>query len=436
MPNIPSSPLTELDSAFADRAESVMRHYKDLVWHTHKLLFPIADSGVLGRLHRENWSVLRRFAFRTVSPYVGTDSPGFDSLSLRNVAIQFVRQLGRHCLAFGWVGYVFMFYLFSVVVVLAWLGQIDPIEMLREIDPFTVMLDGFMLLAVWYWFAGYWRWIEFLQDRRYTRVARIALLVLFLVVSITVWRSWLIPLYEGRMPVRTMLSLDQWAVLEGILLATALPVFSVIFFMLVGLIAIPVAIFRSQINSLERYHDPLLEKPVRTLVLSPVVPRPQDGTPWQLADLTRKELTSINDRAKISHEASEKRLVVFALFFAAFAIFATTQMFTRAINEIDTAVQNFGIGLISGSVLQDIFIERNFATLAEITFTYVLVLLFVMLPIISVMLLISGLARNLAIQATIVQACIVAEYAKGKDESISINPKQQPRLRRKLFGLF
>ena len=401
-------------ATWEEQGDELLSRLAALVKYAQKLAFPQLRKGASAPPDQTGWSRFRRIIYALASPLPST-------ITKNRVFFFWTSLVGWLSCSYFWVGIAqaLIEYIFGVPSSPA--NSEPPLGMQIAAAVFLVLILCWALLA-------YWRWIEFFRDRRYPITWRVILSLAFVGFTLSS-PYWLLDSeYRHLFPAVLQEGSNLMLFLVSYLFFL-IPTFTLCYMLTIDLLVMGGWLLRALIEYLQSAHDPFPKELVRRLALEPI-PIDQDiDETWRLVDLSEAELTALHRWSASNRESTDKRLLPTAVLFGIMGLFANTAAFSDAIDWVLTWLSKPLLVLIRDDpTLLWSFAGRTFAIAIVgpliIMFLYTLLLLF----------------RNLVAQSLIMEACIVAEYARSqqteteqREPRASINDSFWQRLLKLLF---
>jgi hypothetical protein len=388
-------PEVRVRSPYDSHVDRLIERFSALTEQARALVFPKAQN----EPDKSRWSRARRFLHRLSSPF----------------PIEFDGSLVGFAVYFGWM-FAFASWVACYLVFLSLALDTPPLPPGSQSDsgPVQQIVTGVLAAVAGIIFipAAYWRWIEFFRDRRFSKWLRVLLTVAFgLALSFhhylfdTVERTRYVSFVYAH--VGLFIFVYALVLIPALTYAYMLALYA----MLRGL-----RLTRTSLKYLASIHHPMPIKILRKLILEPIPSGQKAESVWRLIDLSDEELKAIRSWSEANREGTDKRLLPTAVVFGVLGIFADTQMFSNFIERTlvflyKALTPHADLGWQS---------EKFLVAAGEFTGAVL-----ILSPIGVFVNLILSLFANLAAQSIIIEACIVAEYAR-EQRSRTCSQKVEP----------
>jgi hypothetical protein len=390
----------DTESLYAPHVDALMNRFSALVKHTQILVFPRILKGAAAPPDMTGWSRLRRLLFFISSPLPTIVMSGAVNSAYSALALSV------------WLVVSGFWYIAANVFLDRIFGTTHPSAPVPE-ESIWMQTVVYLIIALTLLLIplAYWRWVEFLRDRRYSMNWRLILTVIFIIIALSFPYWGMLPEYRAQFPallLENRIYLKMFAINYVLFL---IPLGTFYYMVLLEFLVLAWQLYIMTIRYLASVHDPIPSRFIRKLALEPV-PVDESGGGWSLVDLAPVELETLRGWAEASREGTEKRLLPTVVLFGILGMFANTRVFSDVLEKI----------LVWVTGLFSIAPGRNNAPLSFLVswlvfaFTALIVALFA-----------SGLLslfRNLIVQALIIETCHVARYAQAM-ASVTTARKQQ-----------
>jgi hypothetical protein len=396
----------ELDASYVENVDCLLGRFSSLIEHVQEMAFPSIQKGIFAPPDLSNRSWFGRFVFYLSSPLPSIVlSPSGADKSLYSFIV--------------WAMCATLWYSVGDGLLEDLFGATNAASPTVEADPIT-SVSVYFLLVVFFavTLASYWRWVEFLRDRRYPVWTKIIVVLIFAGLLLTSPYWLLNPEYRSQVP--------SCLLQDSSCRTTLLIIYGVLIFPLLTfgytLLLDGGALFLVLLARIVRYvlsaHDPFPKDDMRELAVQ-AIREGKDTEPWQLATLSDSDLRTLRMWAEANRESTDKRLVPTAILFGVLGIFANTETVSQGIDKflswllMATSSTNIN-GTEGGLPSTAQYIAVGLAMGPLLLFMYSLALLF----------------QNLVVQSLIVETCIIVEHARDQqalDTSLEPSPKETRR---------
>lgn len=376
------------ESPYAGHVDVLLDRFSVLVEHAQTIAFPPLRKGVTAPPDMTGWSKFRQIAFTVSSPQLTMLIGDTWTRSSLVLTVWLIMGTFWSLGADRFADHIF--------------GTPRPTSPEPVISFWTKILALSLLGLILIWIpVAYWRWIEFFRDRRYPVFWRLVLTIAFIgiVVSSPYWA--LNPEYRVQFP--SLLLQDRVKMILFVInyLLFVIPAGTFSYVLMIDILVLGGWLLLVTLKYLWSAHDPFPKKLTRRLVLEPIPTNESMGKEWRLTELTKAELESLRRWAAANREGTNNRLLPTALLLGVLGVFADTQAFSDAIDKVLTWLSNFFVIMAGKSDPPMLSAIGTFLTLGIVSGLVV--------SSIQMFLL---LFRNLVTQSLIIEACIVAEYAR------------------------
>lgn len=375
------------ESPYATHVDALLDRFSALVGHAQTIAFPPLRKGATALPDMMGWSKFRRIAFTISSPWPAT---------LKETTFTDVMLLVWMVVSLYWyvAAAVFFHHIF---------GTLPPTTPKPE-QPIWVEIIVYVILALTVALipAAYWGWREFFRDQRYPHGWRVVLTLIFvgIVVSSPYWL--LAPEHRAQFPDLLLGDPHLMFLFVVAYLLFVIPQGTFYYRLAMDVLVLSARLLWGVREYLRSTHSPFPKELVRKLALEPVPIDGNEGKKWRLVELTKGELKSLRKWAVANREGTDKRLLPTAILFGVLGVFADTQTFSDAIDSVLAWLYNSFITFVG--VKKDISPLTTMGRFVVAAFVVALGMVFI-----GAML---SLFRNLVAQSLIIEACIVAEYAR------------------------
>lgn len=389
-PNAPQPQMT-----YVQRAEALVQHFASLTTYARKLAFPPLREASHAPIVQPGWSRGRKMCFTLMHP----------------VALAFEANKAE------WLSLLLSFW---YIVLILWINSallilgVSPITRTTTAPTttststisgwlsflFLLLILGFLLLVVAIIPITYWSWLDFWRDQRYKRTWRILSTLIFIALVGGFTHKLLWPHLPSALKTAlwymapdTIRFLLAYA---GFLLPTATVLYrlggEVLVWGIRVFVILPVQYFQSA-------HHPLSKDTILKLAQEAIPLNTEEKLHWKLADISREELQILRALSEANREATDKRLIPAALIFGIIGVFGNTKTFSNAVDGVFAAVNRTlsQTQMSWEAIIQSVLVGLSLAVI----FSFVGLLL--------------TLFANLITQSLVIEACIVAEYARGPE---------------------
>ena len=373
-------------SPYAAHVDEILEHFSALVEQAQELAFPPLRKGVAAPPDMTGWSRFRRIAFAVSSPF-------FTTFTGESAPRSGVILLAWLTVCVYWLGFADLFvdHIF---------GALPPATSQSE-SAIWVRVGAWLMLAVIAVlpFAAYWRWVEFVRDLRYPGYWRLILTVLFITIVCSS-PYWAIDAeYCTQFPSHLLHDRADLVLFIFTYVLFLIPAGTFLYMFAIDTLLLSAWLLWVTGKYLRSAHSPFPRELVRKLVLEPI---PGCGTgreDWMLIDLEEKELRLLHEWAAANRAATDKRLLPTVILFGILGAFANTQTFGNSVDRaLSWLYDSFRLTSTGTSLLlwTGRYMTAALLVAFAVMFVYSLLLLF----------------RNLVAQSLIIEACVVAEYAR------------------------
>lgn len=375
----------------ATHLEELVSCFSDLVEHTRAVVFPPLRKGVVAPPDKTGWSSFRRLAFKISSPLPTTFA--WETLDDSLLILLF------------WAVVSICWYL-SADILLDHIFESLPAASDLSQQPIFARIVAYAIFigAIGFIPIAYWRWIEFFRDSRYPVTWRIILAVCFSVVAISFPYWGLKPEYRLQFPghlLRDRAALIRFVVLYVFLLIP----FGTLWYMLAtDMIVFGFWLLRVALKYLRSAHTPVSLEAIEQLIKKPIPSGEGGRKEWRLTQLENDELDTLRKWAVANREGTDKRLLPTALLFAFLGILADATASSDSVSRVLDWMRSSMFPtpnhtpppLVAGRLMA-----------ASLILGVILIFLYMLLL----------LCRNLVIQSTIIEACILAEHLRKQRQT-------------------
>ena len=398
MPDTTPEPTKSASPHYEARVDELLDRFSALVERAQSLAFPPLRKGVTAPPDTSGWSKWRRWAFVVSSPLLTTTTPSETGLAPMCILLLLL-VVSQYWLAVA-----------NVLVEHAFGASVDRASRSTPGTWDLVLFWGLLVIGGILTIASYWRWVEFLRDRRYSIRWRLILTLLFLTLVI-LCPYWLLKSqYTSQFP--GYLLQDRAALVNVALayFAFFIPCCTFCYMLLIDLLIFSGCLcFKLLVYALSA-HDPFPNRDIRTLTLEPIEDE-KTGEQWSLIELPPQDLRCLSRWAAANREGTEKRLLPTVVLSAIVALFVGTRKSETTTRTFDTVIAQAVTWLAN-----TLAVEADKLDFLDISAqAAVLALLFILITFAMYLLL--ALFRNLVVQSLVVEACIVAECARTPTES-------------------
>jgi hypothetical protein len=363
-------PLPATQTVYTQSATALIEHYRTLVNHAEKVLFPSQAPKLLAVINLEGRSKWRAFLFHAFFPYTfftNLNSP-IDS------GLQF-----------------FIFGLWAVFGSM-WIALAPRVPISA-----AHWLPSFLLITSFLWIPiAYLQLIWFLFNKHTSWRARGAwALSAILLVAISFIQS---PT-PGSQPFVLVYSVELYI---SLFLIPALIVYS---FLTFSVIILLFQALSALLNTLLTSMIPTSYPAIRQLVFDPIA---SDNGPWRLCDCSPQELAALQHLAQQNTESNEKKTVPGLFLFSLLSVLV-------AINPPNSGLTKL-LQWAADSV------SLYFSTDSTATFAETIAGFFIAASVVFFLITLIFHYRNHTIQGIIAQACIVAEHARAQELASAAPP--------------
>jgi hypothetical protein len=374
-------------SRYNENIEYITTLFSSLVSHAETLAFPDYRKGILAPQDMVNWGWLRKRIYEVAHPF------SLDRMmkpSLRDIGIFLV------WVYLALIGWPIGLDLTSV----GFYGQLSNFQVLDIFKHFYLpygILSTVALIPV----AYYW-WYEVFSDRRYQKPVRIILVLTFLAgLGDFAWQA------ATRIPnvQITWAGMDKLFVLL-IYPLLVIPTVTFIVALLLNFVLLFIFLLLALFGGISSMHDPLPLNRVKMLATKEISTTEPNKPSWRLANLQKSEIITLQNWAKENRDATEKRTLPFSIVLGILGVIALSDIVRLGADDVlNNLLQNLHVF---------IYPDTSIAPLDLFGRTLIIGMTLGVLAILA-----NGLKRlfvNLAVQNIVIEACLIAAFAKEKED--------------------